>query len=336
MVKYETIPECLPYHPNSELIGRPGYYPNVSADQLKAVNAFIEQIEAEELQFNTDEEHEFLKLLRFLRARKFNVEQSMKMVREDVKWRLAENRLNLRRETAEEVLGCDLTQIYNFFPTWIQGVDKQLRPVSYRKFGKFEIWNVLKLTSMERLVRFHAWETEQALRGMYKGSQESGYNIETFVLVIDAAGWGLRLATSDAYAFIKNMATTDSDHYPERLGNMLIINAPTVLSVAWKVVQGFLDPVTKKKVRILAKRSEWEPMLKQYIDVSQIPQQYGGEAPDPTPEDAISQMNPPPEGKDAEISVEMIAAMKLEDDGGAACHETESKDEDDAAINTNA
>lgn len=89
-----------------------------------------------------------------------------------------------------------------------------MRPVSYRQFGYFEIWNVLKLTSLQRLVRFHAWEAEQSIRVMNAVSEESGFNIETFVIVIDAAGWSMKLATSDAFAFIKGMATTDSDHYP--------------------------------------------------------------------------------------------------------------------------
>lgn len=49
---------------------------------------------------------------------------------------------------------------------------------------------------------------------MNSTSKESGYNIETFVVVVDAAGWSMKLATSDAFAFIKGMASTDSDHYP--------------------------------------------------------------------------------------------------------------------------
>eukprot|EP01039_Chlorochromonas_danica_P007280 gene7280-8056_t len=313
MGKYDTLPNCLPYHPNSELKTRKGYYPNISPEQLSAASQLIELIEKEGLAFNVDEEDEFLKVLRFLRARKFHVNHAMKMVRDDVHWRAQENRLHLRLETAEEILGCDLSQMYRYFPTWIQGMDKQLRPVSYRKFGQFEIWNVLKLTTMDRLLRFHAWETEQALRNMYSQSKEHGYNIETFVLIVDAAGWGLRLATGEAYSFIKGMATTDSDHYPERLGTMIVINAPSMLSVAWRVIQAFLDPVTRQKIRIISRRSEWEPLLRTYIDVDQIPKQYGGNAPDPTAEQAITGMNPPTE-IEGKISEEVLTAVQEDGD----------------------
>lgn len=290
---YNELPTCLRYHPESELASQPGYYPNISPDQLKAASKLRYMIRKDGLDFNCDEEDEFLKLLRFLRARKFHAQHTFDFIKSDVKWRSEENRLNLRKELAEEVLNCDVGAMYDYFPTWIQGTDKQLRPVSYRQFGKFEIWNVLKLTTMDRLLRFHAWETEVALRSMYALSKKSGYNIETFVLVIDAAGWSMKLATSDAFTFIKGMANTDSDHYPERLGTMIVINAPGVLSFAWKITQSFLDPVTKSKIRILpAVPTQWKPVLLEYIDEDQIPQQYGGTAPDPTRDDAIRMMDP--------------------------------------------
>lgn len=302
MDRYQQLPNCLPYHPLSELKEREGYFPNINTEQLKAANELMRRIEEDGLEFNHDEEDEFLKLLRFLRARKFDVAQSFNMVKEDVKWRSLENRLKLRKETAQEVLQCDLTQIYKYFPTWIQGFDKQLRPVSYRQFGKLEIWNVLKLTTMQQLIRFHAWETEQALHSMHKFSRLHGYNIETFVLVIDAAGWNMSLATSDAFTFIKGMVSTDSDHYPERLGTMIIVNAPSVLSFAWNIIQGFLDPVTKSKIRILSRREEWQPLLLQYIEKDQIPIQYGGTAPDLSAEEALQSMNPPPENEENETT----------------------------------
>jgi hypothetical protein len=255
-------------------------------------------IEEEGLNFNTSNEMEFLKILRFLRARKFNVTQSMEMIRNDVKWREEANINELYSVTANDVLQCDLSLVYKYFPTWVQGFDKQNRPIAWRGFGRFEIWNVLKLTTMEKLLHFHAWETEQMLRIMDEKTKETGHNVETFTVVVDAAGWGVRLATSDAFAFIKGMAATDSDHYPERLGMVIVINAPSMLSWAWRIIQAFLDDVTKAKVRIMGcDPAEWQPVLFSLIDREQIPQQYGGDAEDIAPEDALSSLNPPADAK---------------------------------------
>jgi hypothetical protein len=268
-----------------------GYYPNISPAQLKAVNELVALVEQNNLNINIDEEEEFLKLLRFLRARKFVVAKSFELLQKDVLWRLEDERLKIRGESASEALGCDVGRFIKYFPAWIQGVDKQARPVSYRQFGKFEIWNVLKETSMARLLRFHAWETEQALRLMYEKSADLNINLETFVVVIDAAGWKMKLATGDAYTFIKGMASTDSDHYPERLGMLIVINAPSMLSVAWKVVKGFLDDVTKAKIKIFSSnKKEWQPVLFNAIDQDQIPEMYGGTAPNPDLVDTMMSM----------------------------------------------
>jgi uncharacterized protein YdbL (DUF1318 family) len=159
--------------------------------------------------------------------------------------------------------------------------------------GKFEIWSLLKITTMERLIRFHAWESEQAIRKMHEKSRELDCNIETFVIIIDAAGWSLRLATGQAMTFIKGMAITDSGHYPERLGKLIVINAPQTLAIAWRVISTFLDDVQRAKINILADRKDWFPALLETMHISQIPKQYGGEAPDFAAEEAFQSLDPP-------------------------------------------
>ena len=202
-----SVPPGLPmYHPGSALGGRPGYYPNVSTEQQRCVVALRGLIETNALSCFEDEENEYLKMLRFLRARKFDVQKAYTMLAADVAWR--SDKKDLRHSTSADILGCDSAAMYTYFPTWMYGFDKQQRPVSWRQFGKFEINKVLKLTTMEKLIRFHGWETEQAVRKMHEQSKATSYNIETFVLVVDAAGWHLSLATSDAFTFIKGMAST--------------------------------------------------------------------------------------------------------------------------------
>jgi hypothetical protein len=290
----QVLPTLPHYHPESELATRPGYYPNLSDIQIDAITQLKEMITQEKLLLDDSEEHELLRLLRFLRARNFNVQSAFLMLKNDLEWRNQNNLTQLKTMSASEVLKCDLHQIFTYFPTWVQGFDRQCRPIAWRKFGKLEIWNVLKLVSMDSLLQFHSWEAEQALRLMKNQSIATGYNIETFVVVIDAAGWHLGLATSDAYTFIRGMSSTDSDHFPERLGKLIVINAPTALSFAWRIVSGFLDAVTLAKIKIYSKQSEWLPSLLEIMNEDQIPLQYGGTARDLTPEEALQSMDPPP------------------------------------------
>jgi hypothetical protein len=292
----EGVPDdVMEYHPLSELRNKLGCYPNVTKDHIKAYEELKELIQKAKIDPQVYGENNFNRLFRFLRARKFDPNAAFLMIQKNEKWRKEFAGLDLRLEKAEDILNCDLSKVYDYFPTWIQGYDKQSRPVSYRRFGKFEIWNILKLTTLESLVRFHAWESEQSLRLMEQKSQEIGYTIETFVIIIDALGWSLGLATSEAFAFIKSMASVDSDHYPERLGLCIIINAPSMLSFSWRVIAGFLDDVTKAKIKILGTDpNEWRPVLLSVIDEDQIPKMYGGTAPDLDGNMALLSMNPPP------------------------------------------
>ena len=69
----------------------------------------------------------------------------------------------------------------------------------------------------------------------------------------------------------------DSDHYPERLGSVIIINAPAMLSWAWRIVQGFLNDSQKSKIRIFGcDAEEWQAVLLETIGEDQIPAAYGG------------------------------------------------------------
>ena len=288
---YTSIPDLPQYHESSSLRYRDGYYPNISNNMLSAVNKLKRMLMEAKIDINMDEEHEFLKLLRFLRARQFNVQKAFDMIKSDVEWRENVVGKNLRSLSAQEVLDCDIAKISKYFPTWIQGYDKESRPVSYRNFGaSFAIWEILQIISMDKLIKFHAWESEQAIRLMHEKTKSTGHNIEAFVCIIDASGWTMQLATSDAFTFIKAMVSTDSDHYPERLGQLVVINAPSMLAWAWRIIQTFLDNVTKAKVQIYGSdKSVWQCKLLEIINEDQIPECYGGKA---KVLESITSMNP--------------------------------------------
>lgn len=42
-----------------------------------------------------------------------------------------------------------------------------------------------------------------------------------------------------------------ADHYPERLGNFFIVDAPRLFSSLWSAISRFVDPKTKKKIQFL-------------------------------------------------------------------------------------
>ena len=72
------------------------------------------------------------------------------------------------------------------------------------------------------------------------------------------------------------MSEVDNDQYPERLGQLVVVNAPKTLAVAWAVIRKWLDEKTQKKIQILHGRDEYVPVLKGIIDEEVLPVEYGG------------------------------------------------------------
>ena len=123
------LPKCRDYHPLSDLRSKPGYYPNISEKQLSAAKELTEKLRAIDIDIydnnpnkvdnNVDDgEEPFLKLLRFLRARNFNVNKAFDMIKEDIKWRNKDEIRNIRYTKAETVLQCEFMHLFEYFPTW--------------------------------------------------------------------------------------------------------------------------------------------------------------------------------------------------------------------------
>lgn len=71
-------------------------------------------------------------ILRFLRARKFVVKAAQEMLVQDVEWREDLQLNEAMSQTAAEVLGCPIHDVWPYSATWLQGQDRKCRPVIYK------------------------------------------------------------------------------------------------------------------------------------------------------------------------------------------------------------
>ena len=217
---------------------------------------------------------------RFLRARAFDVEAALAMLREDLAWRDEYGVLELAAQTPKDFCGCEPKLLFERLPILAHGTDKRGRPVVYKHFGaSCKIAELLKHTTEDLLVRFHIWQNERAIRRLAQASEAQGKNVETWQIVIDASGWYLGLATGGALGFLRKIAAIDSDHYPERLGRLTVVNAPWVLSGTWMMIRSWLDARQQAKISIMSGQSSWEKVLKDEHDgipEAALPARYGG------------------------------------------------------------
>ena len=99
------------------------------------------------------------------------------------------------------------------------------------------------------------------------------------IYIIDLSGMGMRDFAGEVVDFVKKTSAFTAAHYPERSGNIFVINVPSWFSIIWKTVSPWIDPVTVKKIKILGYgEAAITKALVEKIPIENIPPEYGGQS----------------------------------------------------------
>ncbi|KAF3906563.1 Patellin-4 [Dactylellina cionopaga] len=202
-------------------------------------------------------------LLRFLRARKWDVEKALVMMVSTMHWRGQE--VHVEEIVRHGELGASKDDDPGFIhqlrigKSYIHGVDKDNRPVCIVSVKLHKSGD----QSQESLEKYTIYLIETT-RLLLK------HPVDTAAILFDMTGFGM--ANMD-YAPVKFMIKCFEAHYPECLGICLVHNAPWIFQGIWKIIRGWLDPVVASKVHFTSKVSD----LTEFIPASQLPKFLGGE-----------------------------------------------------------
>ncbi|KAF1988354.1 Sec14 cytosolic factor [Aulographum hederae CBS 113979] len=246
--------------------GHPGYTTKEQDAQVEQLRMMLEQ---DGYTKNLDT----LTLLRFLRARKFNVDLSKKMFVECEKWRN-----NFGGGVDELVQTFDYPekpQIFEYYPQYYHKTDKDGRPVYIESLGKININKMYEITSGDRMLQNLVCEYEKVGDPrLPAASRKAGCLLETCCTIMDLKGVGITSAPS-VYGYLQQASGISQNYYPERLGKMYVINAPWGFSGVFSVVKKFLDPVTVNKIHVLG--SNYKSELLAQVPKENLPKEFGGE-----------------------------------------------------------
>ncbi|KAK4642478.1 cytosolic factor, phosphatidylinositol/phosphatidylcholine transfer protein [Podospora bellae-mahoneyi] len=245
------------------LSGHAGY---LTAEQQAQVSQLRLMLESEGYTKRLDT----LTLLRFLRARKFDVNLSKQMFIECEKWRQETN-------LDDVVPNWDYPEkeeVFKYYPQYYHKTDKDGRPVYIEQLGNIDLTAMYKITTAERMLTNLAVEYERVADPRLPAcSRKSGVLLETCCTVMDLKGVGISKAPQ-VFNYVKQASVLSQNYYPERLGRLYLINAPWGFSTVWGVVKAWLDPVTVQKIHVLG--SGYQKELLAQVPAENLPKQFGG------------------------------------------------------------
>ncbi|CAG88088.1 DEHA2E12474p [Debaryomyces hansenii CBS767] len=245
-----------------------GYTSNLTDDQKKT----LEQLRAELTADGYKERLDDATLLRFLRARKFDIVKAKQMYVKCETWRkdFGTNTILTDFHYDEKPL------VAKLYPQYYHKIDKDGRPVYFEELGKVNLNEMLKITTQERMLKNLVWEYESfALYRLPACSRQQGSLVETSCTIMDLKGISLS-AAYQVVNYVKEASAIGQDYYPERMGKFYLINSPFGFSTAFRVFKPFLDPVTVSKIFILG--SSYQKELLKQIPPENLPAKYGGKS----------------------------------------------------------
>ncbi|KAG4924751.1 hypothetical protein JHK87_050291 [Glycine soja] len=239
------------------------------ANEEKAVNSFRQVLLTRDLL--PDSHDDYHEMLRFLKARKFDIDKKVQMWADMLHWRKEYGVDSILQEFVYK----EYEEVQCYYPHGYHGVDKEGQPVYIERLGKVEPSKLMSVTTVDRFLKYHVQGFEKMFKEKFPAcSIAAKRHIDKTTTILDVHGVNWVSFSKVAHDLVMRMQKIDGDNYSETLNQMFIVNASSGFKLLWNTAKGFLDPKTTAKIHVLG--NKFQSRLLQIIDTSQLPDFLGG------------------------------------------------------------
>ncbi|XP_062942235.1 SEC14-like protein 3 [Cynocephalus volans] len=211
-------------------------------------------------------------LLRWLRARSFDLQKSEAMLRKYMEFRKTMDIDNILDWQPPEV-------IQKYMPGGLCGYDRDGCPMWYDIIGPLDPKGLLFSVTKQELLKTKMRDCERILHECDLQTERLGKKIETIVMIFDCEGLGLKHFWKPLVEVYQEFFGLLEENYPETLKFMLIVKATKLFPVGYNLMKPFLSEDTRRKIIVLG--NNWKEGLLKFISPEELPVQFGGTMTDP-------------------------------------------------------
>ncbi|KAH9261131.1 hypothetical protein BASA81_000835 [Batrachochytrium salamandrivorans] len=269
-------PEAVPPPPGFVYVNPTpwGYLGHLSIQEQQVLEAMREKpytcMEHAQGKYKIDDEC----LLRFLRARKFDLEKADKMFTAHLQWRDKFMPMSLTPNDISQVLGMGVARFGPY--------SKQGQPVIIIKVGQFD---PNAFASVELFTKYCAFFFERGVAKL------AAHGNDKAVLFFDMNGWSLRKhATPHSLKLTGELINIIQAQNPERLSKCVLFGTPMLFNGTWKIISKLIDPVVVNKIQFVPESGLHQVL--EFVDAEVLPKEYGGRRELPYPIEGYAEMHP--------------------------------------------
>ncbi|KAI5460264.1 CRAL-TRIO domain-containing protein [Mariannaea sp. PMI_226] len=201
-------------------------------------------------------------VLRFLRARKWDVEKALVMLVSTMNWRHSEMGVDedimkngdgaavedeKKTNSSTNQISKDFMSQLRMGKSFLHGLDKSGRPICVVRVRLHKQGEQCE-PSLEKYTVYIIETARMVLEPP----------VDTACIVFDMTGFSM--ANMD-YTPVKFMIKCFEANYPESLGVVLVHKAPWLFQGIWRIIRGWLDPVVAAKVHFTNNKAELEEFI---------------------------------------------------------------------------
>ncbi|CAL8148526.1 unnamed protein product [Orchesella dallaii] len=211
-------------------------------------------------------------LIRWLRARNFDINAAETMLRENLKWRKEKNIKNIKNEDFG-----DLVQDYHLT---IDTYDKIGQPIGVVDIYNWDIRRAIIQGKGQRLLRMVTGLVEN-ITGQVCERQKKGMNVTQVVALFNADGVNvIQQACPICLPLWVQFVTVIENYYPEWIDEFIIIQSAPPVEIVLNAVRPIFSKRTSEAMKVFGHNKKvWMAHLDNKISRSERRKDYGGTKP---------------------------------------------------------